>query len=177
MDDDGDTLVDEALPAGAANFDCDGDGFRGSAESGTPLCGNSLNDDGHVFGGADDGVVDDGCPGGPAQAGAYSEAQFRIGLGDQDACGNNGWPAELAGGDNKVTLADITSFVVPAPRKFNTSPGDPAFNPRWDLVPGSASGVWIALSDITSLTTGPTSRPPMLGGVRAFGGPVCPWPP
>src|SRR5574341_156767 len=28
-DDDADTLVNEALPAGSANFDCDGDGYRG----------------------------------------------------------------------------------------------------------------------------------------------------
>jgi CSLREA domain-containing protein len=31
-DDDGDTLVNEALPAGAGAYDCDGDGFAGSAE-------------------------------------------------------------------------------------------------------------------------------------------------
>ncbi len=177
VDDDGDTLIDEALPPGAAAFDCDGDGWSGSREAGAPLCGNGLNDDGVVFGGADDGVVDDGCPGGPAQVGLYSEAQFNIGLGDQDPCGNNGWPGELAGGNNLVNLQDVTSFVVPAPRKFGTSPGAPAFNSRWDLNPGPAGGVWIALNDITTLTAGSTSRPPMLGGVRAFNGPVCPWPP
>ncbi len=33
MDDDGDTQVDEALPAGAAGYDCDGDGYKGSAEA------------------------------------------------------------------------------------------------------------------------------------------------
>lgn len=32
VDDDADRLVDEALPAGALNFDCDGDGFVGSTE-------------------------------------------------------------------------------------------------------------------------------------------------
>ena len=31
-DDDGDTVVDEALPGGASGFDCDGDGYKGSAE-------------------------------------------------------------------------------------------------------------------------------------------------
>ncbi len=179
-DDDGDTLIDEALPPGAAGLDCDGDGWSGSREAGTPLCGNGINDDFTVNGGSDDGVVDDGCPGGPAQEGAYSEAQFHIGLSDQDPCGNNGWPAELAGGDNRLTLQDITSFTTPAAtRKFGTSPGNPNFNSRWDLVPGNGGGAspWIALSDITSLTTGSTSRPPMLGGVRAFGGPACPWAP
>ena len=29
VDDDGDTLTDEALPGGSANFDCDGDGYTG----------------------------------------------------------------------------------------------------------------------------------------------------
>ncbi|HEV8574466.1 MAG TPA: choice-of-anchor Q domain-containing protein, partial [Dehalococcoidia bacterium] len=32
VDDDGDTEVDEALPGGTANFDCDGDGYTGAAE-------------------------------------------------------------------------------------------------------------------------------------------------
>jgi hypothetical protein len=33
LDDDGDTQVDEPLPGGADEFDCDGDGYTGSAES------------------------------------------------------------------------------------------------------------------------------------------------
>ncbi len=32
-DDDGDTLVDEALPPGASAYDCDGDGYTGTAET------------------------------------------------------------------------------------------------------------------------------------------------
>jgi glucose/arabinose dehydrogenase len=32
LDDDGDAAVDEALPGGASGFDCDGDGYLGSAE-------------------------------------------------------------------------------------------------------------------------------------------------
>ena len=32
LDDDGDTVVDEALPAGSAVYDCDGDGYAGAAE-------------------------------------------------------------------------------------------------------------------------------------------------
>jgi hypothetical protein len=75
-------------------------------------------------------------------------------------------------------LADVTSFAAPSPRKLNTSPGAPGFNPRWDLVPGQAgAGNWIALIDVTSLVVGPSAFPPMLGGVRAFNGPACPWPP
>jgi hypothetical protein len=33
FDDDGDTMVDEGLPAGSGKFDCDGDGYNGSTES------------------------------------------------------------------------------------------------------------------------------------------------
>ncbi len=33
VDDDGDTQVDEALPTGSGPFDCDGDGYTGSAEA------------------------------------------------------------------------------------------------------------------------------------------------
>ncbi len=178
VDDDGDGQIDEALPAGAASYDCDGDGYKGSAEAGTPLCGNGVNDDGVISGGSDDGVVDDGCPGGPPQAGAYSEAQFNIGLTDQDPCGNNGWPLDLSGADNKVTLVDITSFVAPAPKKLNTSPGAPGFNVRWDLNPGPGGlANWIVLNDLLALVAGPAAFPPMLGGAKAFNGPSCPWAP
>jgi hypothetical protein len=142
-----------------------------------------VNDDGVVFGGSDDGTVDDGCPGGPPAEGAYSEGQFNIELTDQDPCGGNGWPSELVSGGithNKVTLQDVTSFVAPAPRKYQTNPGALGFNPRWDLVPGrSGLTTWIALNDISNLVAGPGGSPPMLGGVKAFGnpGPMCPWAP
>jgi len=32
VDDDGDTMVDEGLPTGSGEFDCDGDGYRGAVE-------------------------------------------------------------------------------------------------------------------------------------------------
>ena len=66
-DDDSDGQTNEALPAGAITFDCDGDGWNGTPEAGAPLCGDGQSDDGF-----EDLVVDDGCPGGPAQTGAYS---------------------------------------------------------------------------------------------------------
>ena len=71
VSDDGDVAIDEALPPGAEGYDCDGDGFTGAAEFGTPMCGNGKNDDG-VSPMSDDGVVDDGCPGGPLQVGTRS---------------------------------------------------------------------------------------------------------
>ncbi len=183
VDDDGDLAMSEALPAGAEGYDCDGDGFTGSAEAGDPLCGNGVNEDG-VPPMSDDGVPDDGCPGGPAQAGAWSEGQFNLGLGDQDACGGNGWPLEFVTGGipdstNRVTLLDLTSFVA-IPRHFNTSPGHAAFDKRWDLLPGKGTSTeWINLQDFTAVIASgsSTGKPPMMGGVRAFGGPVCPWPP
>jgi hypothetical protein len=51
--------------------DSDNDGFTDSVESETPLCGNGVSND--TF---EDSVADDGCPGGPAQVGAFSEYQF-----------------------------------------------------------------------------------------------------
>jgi hypothetical protein len=60
--------------------------------------------------------------------------------------------------------------------RINKSPGDePAYNVRWDLVPGTGPfGKVVNISDLTSLIT---VAPPMLYGARAFNGPPCPWAP
>ena len=131
--------IDEALPAGAANFDCDGDGYKGTIEN-------------HVYNGS--------------------------GGRDQDACGSNGWPADLDGAGistGKITLTDLTSFVA-TPRRLGTSPGDLNFDVRWDLVPGAPNPAvfHINLTDITDVVF---KKPPMLSGARQFGGPDCPWAP
>jgi hypothetical protein len=138
VDDDGDLAVDEALPGGASGFDCDGDGYKGSAE-------------GNVY-----------QPGGQ---------------GDQDPCGATGWPSDLVSGTpdsaDKITLTDLTNFLAPL-RRLDTSPGDAAFDVRWDLVTGA--GLFpevVNLTDLTALLAGPTGYPPMFGGVRAFSGPAC----
>ena len=86
-----------------------------------------------------------------------------------------GWPADLATGGpsvNKITLTDLTSFVA-SPRRLGTDPGDTGYDVRWDLVTGNgmAAPKDIALTDLTNISL---LTPPMLG-VRAFGGPVCPW--
>jgi hypothetical protein len=138
-DDDGDNLVDEALPASSAGYDCDGDGYSGAAED-------------NVFGAA--------------------------ARGNQDACGTNAWPADIVTGaapdvPNTVTLADVVSYIAPV-RRLDTSPGDPGFDVRWDVVPGAGPQMEVVnLTDLTSLVS---VTPPMLGGARAFGGPACPWP-
>ena len=49
VDEDGDTVVDEALPPGSDSFDCDGDGFTGSVEA-------------YVFSAADTSDDQRGCP-------------------------------------------------------------------------------------------------------------------
>lgn len=82
------------------------------------------------------------------------------------------WPADLAAGAsaNKVDLADVFSFLAPV-RRLGTSPGDPNYDVRWDLVPGNGSfAADINLSDMTALLT---LAPPMFGGQRAFDGPSC----
>jgi titin len=180
VSDDSDASVDEALPASAANFDCDGDGYTGSVEAGTPLCSGGANDDG-TGPLADDTVANDGCPGGPPQEGTFSEAQFHIATNDQDPCGIPGWPSDFVSGGipnstNRITLTDLTSFTS-VPRKFGTSPVDANYNQRWDLLPGRGLlGQWINLNDLTALTLGATGTPPMFSGNRAFNGPTCPWP-
>ena len=36
---------------------------------------------------------------------------------------------------------------------------------------------WTQLNDLTALLGGASGNPPMMGGVRAFNGLTCPWPP
>jgi hypothetical protein len=181
---DGDSLGDACDP------DADDDGYDNGAESGTPLCGNGKNDDDKTGAGlvADDAVIDDGCPGGPAQAGAFSEAQFKIGT-DQlgpcsvgaDAGQSPSWPSDFVSGGipdstDKINVLDLTSFIAPpATRKLDTAPGQANFNSRWDLNPGR--GVFnnmINVTDLTALIAGTSGFPPMFGGsTKAFNGPVC----
>jgi len=149
VDDDGDAAIDEALPAGAEAFDCDGDGYLGSEENNV-----------------------------------YQPST----QGDQDPCGANsspptvpaspiGWPADLSASGsslNRVTLVDVTSFVVPV-RYFNTDVGTHFGDVRWDLKTGKGTFTYdINLNDLTGLIV---RKPAMLGGVRSFKGPPCPWPP
>jgi hypothetical protein len=114
---------------------------------------------------------------------------------DQDPCGNNGWAAELAAGDNVLNIADLNSFLSPT-RPTNDGHGNfnkfghpvPDSDPniaRWDIDPNSI----VNIGDLNALSPGvmaATSRPPMFGGQPAFftdpdgPGPMsvgqCPWP-
>jgi hypothetical protein len=81
---------------------------------------------------------------------------------------------------NKLDIQDLASFVAPT-RRLNTSPGNPNFSARWDIVPGTSVGEHINVTDLASLVSGPTGYPPMFApvppatGGRAFGL-TCPWP-
>jgi hypothetical protein len=168
------------LVALSVQGDGDNDGYTDRAEAGTPLCGDGRNEDD-----ADDPVVDDGCPGGHPQAGAFSEAQFNIGTSKTGGCeagasagASGSWPADLASGGvpdstDRVTLGDLTALLAPV-RRLDSDPGDPEFSPRMDLVPGrGVLARWINLADLTALLAGASAYPPMFGGARAFNGPAC----
>jgi glucose/arabinose dehydrogenase len=157
VDDDGDTEVDEPLPGGAADFDCDGDGYTGTAED-------------HVV--------------------SYLPQTN----GDQKACQeydstfpnaaphirpSKRWPSDIASSAfslNKINIQDLSAFISPIRylgQDVGTDPGDV----RFDLVPGSTVGTNINIVDLAAITAGATGFPPMLGGAKAFGGPVCPYAP
>jgi hypothetical protein len=164
-DADSDGVLDDVDP------EDDGDGYTDVAESGASLCLNATNED--TF---DDAVVNDGCPGGPAQAGTYSEAQFKIGTGSHDPCGGNGWPSDVdstGSSINELDIFDITAYLGPT-RRLDTSPPNPSYNTRLDLLPGrGALAQWINIQDVTTLLSGTTGNPPMFNNQRAFGK-VCP---
>jgi hypothetical protein len=98
-----------------------------------------------------------------------------VGTSPSARCGGNGWPADLSTvsiSANKFNLLDLSSFIVPT-RRLATSPGDPGYNKRWDLAPGSVAGKHINLLDMSAALTIPQGYPPMLNGARAYGA-TCP---
>ena len=154
-DDDGDGQTDELLPGYSDTHDCDGDGYKGSAEN-------------HVFSYL------------PQTNGDQKTCQ------EYDASFPNAthkpskrWPADLNGSAfslNKVNIQDLAAFTNPI-RYLNKDVGTNPMDVRLDLVPGSTVGADINVADMAALTSGATGSPPMLGGARAFNGPVCPWAP
>jgi hypothetical protein len=107
--------------------------------------------------------------------------ETHLGTNPTDPCGNpnsglpgspsDAWPADLnAASTNRVDVMDVATFVAPV-RRFDTSPGDPGYNRRWDLVPGR--GVLakdINASDVNAVVA---AAPAMFGFERAFNGPSC----
>jgi uncharacterized protein YkwD len=107
--------------------------------------------------------------------------ESHLGTNPSDSCGNPdsartgspslAWPADLANASaNEVDILDIATFVAPV-RRFNTSPGEPGYDPRWDFVPGR--GVFSEDINIADLNAVVTSAPSMFGFQRAFNGPSC----
>ncbi len=185
---DGDTIANGSDP------EADGDLISNTTET---ACGSDPNNslkrpervDGAFAGVSDDGdaQVDEALPGGAsgqdcdgdgypgtAETNVFPSVMLR----DQDPCGMTAWPADFVAGGipnstNKVTITDLTSFLAPE-RRINTSPGDTAFDIRWDIVPGP--GLFSKVININDMTSLITVMPPMFNGPRAFNGPTCPWP-
>ena len=68
------------------------------------------------------------------------------------------WPADTAGGGgsgDRIVLNDITAYTTGSPRALGTKPGEPGFQLRLDINPGTTSPVanahWIILTDLTSV--------------------------
>ena len=135
------------------------------------------------------------CDGG-GWAGAQEQLIFSAAAtaNDQDACGNNGWPAELSGNDNRLNIADVNSFLFPLRpngsfHKFNhllDDDGDTAIDSamaRWNLqTPPHTATTAINIDDLNALITGVVgsgARPAMFGGQQPFftNGGICPWAP
>ena len=150
VDDNGDTQVDEALPAGSESYDCDGDGYTGDAEA-------------HVY--APDTQADQDPCGTNVLPPTVPASPV-------------GWPADLRGGGipestNKINILDMASFSAPV-AYMNTDVGTNPGDLRWDIVPGKSGLIYdINIIDLSSMST---VSPAMLGNARALNGPPCPWP-
>jgi len=133
---------------------------------------------------------------GDGWTGNQEELIFAVGTtaNDQDACGESGWPGELAGNNNALNIADLNSFLSPLRldgsfNKFNhqlDEDGDTVIDPamaRWNLqTPPHVATTEINIGDLNALITGAAgspARPAMFGGQQAFftNGGMCPWPP
>jgi hypothetical protein len=157
VDDDGDTQVDEPLPAGSELYDCDGDGYKGSAEN-------------HVFSYLEQTNGDQKTCQEYDSAFPSTASHIRP---------SKRWPSDIASSSfsfNRINVQDLSSFTTPL-RYLNKDVGTYPADVRFDLVPGSTFGADINVADLAAITSGASGFPTMLGGARAYGGPPCPWPP
>jgi hypothetical protein len=150
-DENGDTLIDEALPPGAVAFDCDGDGYPGLLEN-------------HLYAPSTLGDQD------PCGSNAYPTTAPPSPI---------GWPSDLRGESsfsaNKLDIVDLATFIAPM-RRLGTDVGTTPGDGRWDLSPGA--GVFpadISILDMAVVISGKTGFPPMLHTGRAFNH-LCAWP-
>ena len=164
VDEDGNDGADEALPVGAGAFDCDGDGYTGTQEDNIYSYIGQANGDQKT------------CQ-------EYGTNFSEIDPNQTAATPSLRWPSDFNSSVfpldsfNKISILDLTSFLAPV-KYFGTNVGTNPGDVRWDLSPGA--GIFptdINIADLTALLAGPTGSPPMLGGAKALGGPVCPWAP
>jgi hypothetical protein len=117
-DSDGDGFVNDGCPGSSEVVGCGGDPLSpsrrperidgafastdddadGSMNEALPAGSSGLDCDG------------DGWPGDQENL-LYGNAPTTVG--DQDPCGNNGWPLELTGSNNIVNIADLNSYLAP----------------------------------------------------------------
>ncbi len=175
-DDDGDTEIDEPLPAGASDFDCDGDGWKGSQEILIFSAPNNANDQ-------------DPC--GNNGWAADLDPDNRLNIGDLNSFTTPNRPnashpyADSHGAFNKFghPLDDANNGTgMPPPDGL----ADPLMA-RWSLDTVGAGIIDIGdLNAINPAVLAATARPPMFFGMPAFfadaDGPgqlqtaECPWP-
>jgi hypothetical protein len=159
VDDDGDTQIDEALPVGAGASDCDGDGYGGSAEN--HVYSYLLQTNGNQK--------------------TCQEYDMSFINPNPDVRPSLRWPSDISKSTgppnsfNRVNILDLTGMLAPV-RYMATNVGSHPSDVRFDLAPGGP-GTSINIADLAAMIAGSTGMPPMLGGVRAFGGPACPWAP
>jgi hypothetical protein len=150
--DDGDTQVNEALPPGAAAYDCDGDGFVGAAEA-------------KITTSDQDSCGGNGWP-------LDLTGDNKLNIADFNSFLRPGAPND-GHFDNSIGPGLSWAYfghTVPDAGRVNEE--------RWDLVPDG----FINIADMNALNPGvnaPTSRPPMFGGQPVFFTNLgqCPWPP
>jgi hypothetical protein len=156
VDDDGDTMVDEGLPGG---FDCDGDGYGGSAEN-------------HVY---------SYLPQTDGDQKTCQEYDLSFPNANPDVRPSKRWPSDISKSTgppnsfNRVNILDLAGMVAPV-RYLSTNVGSHPSDVRFDLAPGGL-GTSINIADLAAMIAGSSGMPAMLGGVRTFGGPPCPWAP
>jgi hypothetical protein len=166
-DEDQDGEFDEALPPGSEAYDCDGDGYKGDDPSGGPPSSED-----HVY------SYLPRTDGDQRRCQDYDTDFVSVDPNQTSATPSKAWPSDFVQGSipestNRVNLPDLVSFVAPV-RYFGTDVGTNPGDVRWDLQPGS--GVLLTdinVNDLVAMIAGSTGYPPMLGGVRAFGGPEC----